>query len=102
MKPAILLIGNNGQVGRELNRMLPQLGDVKSLGREQLDLSKPEEIRRVIRAFRPNVIVNAAAYTAVDRAESEQNLARAVNAEASAVIAQEAKTLDAFLIHYST
>ena len=102
MKPAILLIGNNGQVGRELNRMLPQLGDVKSLGREQLDISKPEEIRRVIRTSRPNLIVNAAAYTAVDKAESEQNLARAVNAEAPAVMAEEAKTLGAFLVHYST
>ena len=66
MKPAILLIGNNGQVGRELNRMLPQLGDVKSLSRDQLDLSRTDEIRRAIRTFRPNLIVNAAAYTAVD------------------------------------
>ena len=102
MKPAILLIGNNGQVGRELNRMLPQLGDVRSLGREQLDLSKPEEIRRAIRAFRPNLIVNAAAYTAVDKAESEESLARAVNAEAPAVMAEEAKKSGAFLVHYST
>jgi dTDP-4-dehydrorhamnose reductase len=102
MKPAILLIGNNGQVGRELNRMLPRLGEVKSVGREQLDLSKPEEIRRAIRTFRPNVIVNAAAYTAVDRAESERDLARTVNAEAPAVMAQEAKTLGALLVHYST
>lgn len=102
MKPAILLIGNNGQVGRELNRMLPQLGDVKSLGREQLDLSKPEDIRSAIRAFRPNLIVNAAAYTAVDKAETEQDLARAVNADAPAVMAEEAKTLGAFLVHYST
>jgi dTDP-4-dehydrorhamnose reductase len=102
MKPAILLIGNNGQVGRELNRMLPQLGDVKSLGREQLDLSKTEEIRRAIRTFRPNLIVNAAAYTAVDKAESEQEMARAVNAEAPAVMAEEAKTIGAFLVHYST
>jgi dTDP-4-dehydrorhamnose reductase len=91
MKPAILLIGNNGQVGRELNRMLPQLGDMQSLGREQLDLSKPEEIRRAIRTFRPNLIVNAAAYTAVDKAETEQDLARAVNAEAPAVMAEEEK-----------
>jgi dTDP-4-dehydrorhamnose reductase len=102
MKPAILLIGNNGQVGRELNRMLPQLGDVKSLGREQLDLSKPDEIRRATRMFRPNLIVNAAAYTAVDKAETEQDLARAVNAEAPAVMAEEAKAIGAFLVHYST
>ncbi len=102
MKPAILLIGTNGQIGRELNRMLPQLGEVKSLGRQQLDLSKPEEIRRAIRTFRPNLIVNAAAYTAVDKAESEQALARAVNAEAPAVMAQEAKAIGAFFVHYST
>ena len=102
MKPAILLIGNNGQVGRELNRMLPELGDLQSLGREQLDLSRPEEIRRAIRTFRPNLIVNAAAYTAVDKAETEQDLARAVNAEAPAVMAEEAKKTGAFLVHYST
>lgn len=102
MKPAILLIGNNGQVGRELNRMLPQLGEVMSLGRGQLDLSNAEEIRRAIRTCRPNLIVNAAAYTAVDKAESDQNLARVVNAEAPAVMAQEAKTLGAVLVHYST
>jgi len=102
MKPAILLVGNNGQVGRELNRMLPQIGDVQSLGREQLDLSKPEEIRRAIRTFRPNLIVNAAAYTAVDKAETEQDLARAVNTEAPAVMAEEAKKIGALLVHYST
>ncbi|HEX3371497.1 MAG TPA: dTDP-4-dehydrorhamnose reductase, partial [Candidatus Acidoferrales bacterium] len=102
MKPAILLIGNNGQVGRELNRMLPQLGEVKSVGREQLDLSNPEEIRSAIRAFRPQLIVNAAAYTAVDKAESEPELARAINAIAPAVMAEEAKTLGALLVHYST
>ncbi|HWF12922.1 MAG TPA: dTDP-4-dehydrorhamnose reductase [Candidatus Acidoferrales bacterium] len=102
MKPAILLIGNNGQVGRELSRMLPQLGEVKSLGREQLDLSNTEEIRSALRAIRPQLIVNAAAYTAVDKAESEQDLARAVNAVAPAVMAEEAKTLGALLVHYST
>jgi dTDP-4-dehydrorhamnose reductase len=102
MKPEILLIGSNGQIGRELNGMLPQLGEVKSLDRQQLDLSKPEEIRRAIRAFRPSLIVNAAAYTAVDKAESEEALARAVNAEAPAVMAQEAKTIGACLVHYST
>ena len=102
MKPAILLIGNNGQVGRELNRMLPQLGELESLGREQLDLSDPDEIRRAIRTFRPSLIVNAAAYTAVDKAESDEALARAVNAEAPGVMAQEAKAIGALLVHYST
>jgi dTDP-4-dehydrorhamnose reductase len=102
MKPAILLIGANGQVGRELERMLPLLGDVKSLDRRQLDLSEAEEIRNVIRMVRPALIVNAAAYTTVDKAESEHSLARAVNAEAPAVMAQEAKKIGASLIHYST
>ena len=102
MKPQILLVGNNGQVGRELNRMLPQLGEVKALGREQLDLCNVDEIRRAIRAFRPDIIVNAAAYTAVDKAESEPELAHAVNGIAPAVMAEEAKTLGALLVHYST
>jgi dTDP-4-dehydrorhamnose reductase len=82
--------------------MLPELGDLQSLGREKLDLSRPEEIRRAIRTFRPNLIVNAAAYTAVDKAETEQDLARAVNAEGPAVMAEEAKKIGAFLVHYST
>ncbi len=102
MKPAILLIGNNGQVGRELHRMLPQLGELTSLGRSQLDLSKPEEIRSVIRTVRPNFIVNAAAHTAVDKAETEQALARAMNTEAPALMAEEAKSIGALLVHYST
>ena len=71
MKPAILLIGTNGQVGRELKKMLPRMGEVTALDRQQLDISKPEEIRSAIRMFRPAFIVNAAAYTAVDKAESE-------------------------------
>lgn len=102
MKPAILLIGNNGQVGRELSRMLPEVGEVKSLGRGQLDLATAEDIRSAVRAFRPRLIVNAAAYTAVDKAESERELARAVNAVAPAVMAEEAKSLGALLVHYST
>jgi dTDP-4-dehydrorhamnose reductase len=102
MKPAILLIGANGQVGRELLGMLPRIGDVTALDRSQLDLSKPEEIRNVIRAVRPQWIVNAAAYTAVDKAESETSLARAINSEAPGVMAEEAKELGAILIHYST
>jgi dTDP-4-dehydrorhamnose reductase len=89
MKPSILLVGANGQVGRELKRMLPNLGDVTSLGRRQLDLSNADEIQNVIRALRPALIVNAAAYTNVDKAESEQTLA-------------QAKKIGASLIHYST
>jgi dTDP-4-dehydrorhamnose reductase len=102
MKPAILLIGTSGQVGRELNGMLPRIGEVTALDRQRLDLTKPEDIRRAIRASRPAWIVNAAAYTAVDKAESEESIARAVNAEAPAVMAEEAKTIGAALIHYST
>jgi dTDP-4-dehydrorhamnose reductase len=102
MKPVILLTGPNGQVGRELTRVLPHFGDVRALDREQLDLSKPEEIRRVIRAIRPTLIVNAAAYTAVDKAESDEAAARAINVEAPAVMAEEAKKIGASLVHYST
>jgi dTDP-4-dehydrorhamnose reductase len=102
MKPKILLIGTNGQVGRELNGMLPRVGELTALDRSRLDLSKPEEIRNAIRAVRPQWIVNAAAYTAVDKAETEQSAARAINAEAPAVMAEEAKKCGAFLIHYST
>jgi dTDP-4-dehydrorhamnose reductase len=102
MKPAILLIGTNGQVGCELNRILPRVGDVTALDRSQLDLSRSEEIRKAIRAVRPQWIVNAAAYTAVDKAESEPSVARAINAEAPAVMAEEVKRSGAFLIHYST
>ena len=102
MKPAILLIGTTGQVGRELNRMLPRIGEVTPLDRERLDLTRPGEIRSAIRSFRPSFIVNAAAYTAVDKAESDQAVARAINAEAPAVMAEEAKKIGASLIQYST
>ena len=102
MKPAILLIGTNGQVGRELNRMLPRLGEVTPLDRQRLDLTNPEEIRRAIRTFRPTFVVNAAAYAAVDKAESEETVAQAINAEAPAVMAEEAKKIGASVIHFST
>jgi dTDP-4-dehydrorhamnose reductase len=102
MKPVILLTGANGQVGRELTRVLPGAGEVTALDRRRLDLSRPEEIRSVIRATRPNLIVNAAAYTAVDKAESDQAPARAINTEAPAVMAEEAKKTGASIVHYST
>jgi dTDP-4-dehydrorhamnose reductase len=102
MKPAILLIGTNGQVGRELIKTLPRVGDVTPLDRQRLDLTQPEDIRRAIGNFRPSLIVNAASYTAVDQAESEESIARAVNAEAPAVMAEEAKKIGASLIHFST
>jgi len=102
MKLKILLTGKNGQLGRELSASLEPLGDVVALDRLQMDLAKPEEIRRAIREFRPQVIVNAAAYTAVDRAESDEAVARAINADAPGLMAEEAKKIGATLVHYST
>jgi dTDP-4-dehydrorhamnose reductase len=102
MKPAILLIGKNGQVGAELVTLLPLAGQVTALGREQLDLSNPEEIRQAIGRAHPRIIVNAAAYTAVDLAEKEEVQARTINSEAPRVMAEEAKKVGALLVHYST
>jgi dTDP-4-dehydrorhamnose reductase len=95
MKPVILLTGKNGQVGGELLRLLPQLGEVVAPGREQLDLSKPGDIRRTILDVRPQLIVNAAAYTAVDQAETDQAAAQAINQEAPGLMALEAKKIGA-------
>ena len=102
MNPKILLIGTQGQVGRELNLLLPSLGDLVGLDRRQLDLTDVSALRQTVRDFRPDVIVNAAAYTAVDRAETEENLAAAVNAIAPGVMAEEARNTGAMLVHYST
>jgi dTDP-4-dehydrorhamnose reductase len=102
MKPRILLTGKNGQVGAELHHFLPLVGEVIGLDRHQLDLSNPGDIRRAIREIRPHLIVNAAAYTAVDKAESDRPMARTLNADAPALMAQEAKKLGAGLVHYST
>jgi len=102
MKTKILLTGKNGQLGDDLQHMLPRLGDVVATDREHLDLGRPDEIRRVIREVRPAFIVNAAAYAAVDQAESDESAARAINTEAPAVLAEEAKKIGAALIHYST
>jgi dTDP-4-dehydrorhamnose reductase len=102
MKPRILLIGVNGQIGRELFRVLPRLGEVVGLRREQLNLLKLGDIRRVIREIRPDLIVNAAAYSAVDQAEKENTLARVINAEAPAEMAEEAKKIGSAFVHYST
>lgn len=102
MKPRILLIGKNGQLGRSLCRFLPQLGDVTAVDRQQLDLCRPEQIRDCIRSVRPDLIVNAAAYTAVDRAESEPQLAQTINIDAPGIIAEAAREAGAALVHYST
>jgi dTDP-4-dehydrorhamnose reductase len=102
MKLKILLTGKNGQLGRELISSLKPLGEVIALGHAQLDLTKPEQIRQTIREIQPQLIVNAAAYTAVDQAESEEAIAHAVNADAPGIMADEAKKTGAALIHYST
>lgn len=102
MKPKILLTGKSGQIGGELLRLLPRVGEVVALDREQLDLTKSEDIRKAIREVRPNVIINAAAYTAVDQAEKEESLARAINTDAVSLIAEEAKKIGASIVHYST
>lgn len=101
-KPVCLLFGANGQVGFELCRSLALDFNVVALARQQCDLSDADKIRRVINTYKPSVIVNAAAYTAVDKAESEPELANSINAFALAVIAQEAKKINAVIVHYST
>lgn len=98
----ILVTGVNGQVGFELARTLQGLGRVVAVDRAVLDLASPEQIRAVVRDVRPALIVNPAAYTAVDRAETEADLAMRINGEAPGVLAEEARKLGAALIHYST
>lgn len=98
----ILLVGKNGQVGWELQRTLAALGDVVAVDRQDMDLANPDSIRNAIRAIQPNLIVNAAAYTAVDKAESEPDLAMAINGIAPGIMAEEAKRLGAAMVHYST
>ncbi|MDP3512789.1 MAG: dTDP-4-dehydrorhamnose reductase [Sulfuritalea sp.] len=98
----ILLTGAAGQLGRELKRSLACLGDVIARDRQQLDLARADTLRAAVRTAAPAVIVNAAAYTAVDKAETEPTVADAINALAPAILAEEAKRLGALLIHYST
>ncbi|SAL61555.1 dTDP-4-dehydrorhamnose reductase [Caballeronia telluris] len=102
LSPSILVIGAGGQVGSELRRSLAVLGRVTALTREQCDLCVTEQVRTVVRSIKPDVIVNAGGYTAVDQAETEVALARAVNADAPRVLAEEAASLNALLVHYST
>ena len=103
----ILLLGKNGQVGWELQRALAPLGDVIALdfdstGDLKADFSDPESLAATVRSVAPQVIVNAAAHTAVDKAESEPEFARALNATSPSVLAREAASLGAWLMHYST
>lgn len=97
-----LLLGCDGQVGWQLQRSLAPHGEVVACSRRDCDLGDPAALRTLVRRERPQVIVNAAAYTAVDRAESEAELAWAINAAAPGILAEEAAALDALLVHYST
>jgi dTDP-4-dehydrorhamnose reductase len=97
-----ILLGRNGQVGWELRRALLPLGEVVAPDRQQADCLHPDTLRSLIRDQRPDVIVNAAAYTAVDKAETEPEAAAEVNTEAVGVLAEEANRLGAWLVHYST
>jgi dTDP-4-dehydrorhamnose reductase len=102
----ILLLGKNGQVGWELQRSLAPLGEVLALDRHSAhycgDLSKPEQLAQTVLAYKPDFIVNAAAHTAVDKAESERELAKVLNTDAPAALAKAASQVGAWLVHYST
>lgn len=98
----ILLLGKDGQVGWELQRALAPLGELLAYGRSEADFAEPTSLRALVRDVAPDVIVNAAAYTAVDKAESDQPAAHACNAVAPGVLAEEAAALGAWLVHYST
>jgi len=98
----ILISGQHGQVSQALQQHLQSMGELIVLGRDQLDLSQPESIRPVVRDVKPDLIINAAAHTAVDQAESEPELAFAINATSPGVFAEEAAALGVPLIHYST
>lgn len=101
-QPRILLLGKTGQVGWELQRTLTPLGPVAALDYPQVDLADAAALRELVLEVRPRIIVNAAAYTAVDRAETEPERAMAINGHAPGVLAETANTLGALLVHYST
>ncbi|RYE76159.1 MAG: NAD-dependent epimerase/dehydratase family protein, partial [Oxalobacteraceae bacterium] len=98
----ILVTGKNGQVGYELMRSLQPLGEVIGVDRQEMDLSDLDLVRDVIRRVQPRLIVNPAAYTAVDKAETEPELAMRINGLAPGVMAEEAAKLGAAIVHYST
>jgi len=98
----LLLLGANGQLGQELGRTLPEVGEVCACTRSEVDLTDTQSILDTIEAFKPDIIVNAAAYTAVDKAESERELAFCINVDAVSILANEAAKRDIWLIHYST
>lgn len=98
----ILIVGALGQVGRELQRTFAGTGEILCYDRDEVDIADPEQVRAMVRTTAPDVILNAAAYTAVDRAETEREVATAINATAPRVLAEEAKRRDILLVHYST
>lgn len=100
--PRILIVGNGGQLGRELERIFAGIGPIVAVDRESVDLADAGQSRALVRHAEPDVILNAAAYTAVDRAESEPELAHAINAQAPRILAEEAFHRKALLVHYST
>ena len=102
MAMRILLLGKNGQLGWEFQRTLAPLGELIALDWPEVDFTKPDTLRALVRSTQPQVIINAAAYTAVDRAETETEICRAINAEAPAVLADEARQQRAAFIHFST
>ena len=103
MRPLrILLLGKNGQVGWELQRLLAGTCELGATDRSEIDLAEIDSLRAAVRRIQPQVIVNAAAYSNVEKAESEPELAHKVNAQAPAVLAEEAKNVGAALVHFST
>jgi len=98
----ILLLGKDGQVGWELQRALAPIADITAFNRQEADLEQPGRVREIIRELSPQIVINAAAYTAVDQAESEPERAMRINADAVAEIADETKKQNGLLIHYST
>lgn len=98
----ILLFGKNGQLGWELQRSLAALGQLRALGRPDADFADPDALRASVRGYRPDIIVNAAAYTAVDRAEGDESTAYGINALAPGVLAEAARECGAWLVHYSS
>lgn len=98
----ILIVGSAGQVGVELQRSFFDVGDITNRDRDTVDLAEPEQVREMVRSAAPDIILNAAAYTAVDRAESEPEVAMAVNAQSTRILAEEALHAGALLVHYST
>ncbi len=100
--PRILIVGNAGQLGRELEKIFLGVGPIVAVDRESVDLADAEQTRELVRRAAPDIILNAAAYTAVDRAEIERDLAYAINEQAPRILAEEALQRNALLVHYST